>query len=348
MFVLYRQTYKWLTALLLATLFFTLLILQGCTEPKVKLLTHSGMTMGTSFTVKWFGDLTQTDSIKKDMTASLVAINQSMSTYIKDSELSLINQLPANSSVSLSPELAEVLELALDISEKSAGAFDITVGPLVNLWGFGPDGRILHAPAEEAIEQIRKRVGFSYLALDKSARTLRKSRESYIDLSAIAKGYAVDQLARLLESYGVSSYLVEIGGELRAKGVKPDGNPWRIAVESPVNAASRSVQTVINVKDVGIATSGDYRNYFEENGQRFSHTIDPITGKPIHHRLASVTVLAPTCAEADALATTLMVMGPDNGYEFAVDQKIDALFIVKTDQGFVEKETSGFKRYKVQ
>ena len=348
MFVQYRQTYKWLTALLLATLFFTLLVLQGCTEPKAKLLSHTGMTMGTTFTVKWFGKTEQLDGIKKDITAGLVAINQSMSTYIKDSELSLINQLPADSSVSLSAELTEVLGLALDISEKSAGAFDVTVGPLVNLWGFGPDGRILQVPSDESIEQIRNRVGFSLIELDKNALTLRKSSESYIDLSAIAKGYAVDQLAILLEGYGIHSYLVEIGGELRAKGVKPDGNHWRIAVESPVNAASRSVQTILNVKDVGIATSGDYRNYFEENGQRFSHTIDPITGKPIEHRLASVTVLTPTCAEADALATTLMVMGPEVGYEFATAQNIDALFIVKTDQGFMEKETPGFKRYKVQ
>lgn len=348
MFVFYRRQSKWPVALLLAILFLFVALIQGCGEKKPQLHTHMGMTMGTSFTVKWFSADSDNGALKARINSLLAGVNQSMSTYIQDSELSLINQQPAGYQTVLSKELAAVLAQALQISSVSDGAFDVTVGPLVNLWGFGPDGRIVKAPTDQEIAALRGRVGYGYLNFNPATLALEKTANAYIDLSAIAKGYAVDQIAELLSAAGINSYLVEIGGELRANGVKPDGKHWRIAVEKPDSATARTVQAVINVKDVAIATSGDYRNYFEENGQRFSHTIDPLTGKPITHRLASVTVLMPTCAEADALATTLMVMGPERGYEFAVAQGIHALFIVKTDQGFVERQTPGFDQYIVQ
>ncbi|MGB0203931.1 MAG: FAD:protein FMN transferase [Neptuniibacter sp.] len=303
--------------------------------------------MGTTFTVKWVSDqASQNGSLNSEINQILKRVNQSMSTYISDSELSLFNQLPANQSADISSELAYVIRLGMNISEASSGAFDITVGPLVNLWGFGPDGRVVKVPTEQEVESTRQRVGYRFIQLD--GNKLSKKKNSYVDLSAIAKGYGVDAIAELLEKKGINSYLVEIGGELRAKGFKPNGQNWRIAIESPVASIDRTIHRVIEVKDVGIATSGDYRNYFEENGVRFSHTIDPNTAKPITHKLASVTVLAKTCAEADGLATAMMVMGPDKAKAFAEREAVEALFIVKSVNGFEEFMTSGFSDYLVQ
>jgi len=340
-----RQAKKWPAAQLLAILFFVALV-SGCGDQSLEVKSHQGLTMGTTYTVKWVA-ASDSDLVEpKAISQVLLDINQAMSTYIDDSELSLINQLPVGSSVDLSPELLFILNKSQQISMRSSGAFDITVGPLVNLWGFGPDGRIIKAPDNEEITAVKDRVGYNYLELN--GKSLTKNRDSYIDLSAIAKGHGVDALANLLESVGIESYLVEIGGELRAKGLKPDGSQWKIAIESPAAGFERSVQKIIAVKNVGIATSGDYRNYFEEDGVRFSHTIDPATGKPITHKLASVTVLMPTCAEADAYATALLVMGEEKAYDFAIEHGIEAFMIIKTAEGFAEQMTPGFKQYLVQ
>ncbi|WP_255855834.1 FAD:protein FMN transferase [Marinobacterium rhizophilum] len=309
------------------------------------MLSVSGATMGTTYTVKWVSS--EPDSVAHigpRLEQSLLAVNQAMSTYIEDSELSRFNQAGAGFGTEVSAGLFEVLQLAQSISESTQGAFDVTVGPLVNLWGFGPDGRVTHAPEQAQIDAARQRVGYQRLQLE--AQTLRVTKEVdlYVDLSAIAKGYGVDELARVMEHEGIESYLVEIGGELRARGLKPDGNGWRIAIESPVDTG-REVQRVITLHETGVATSGDYRNYFQEGGVRFSHTLDPLTGRPIRHQLASVTVLSPTCAEADGLATALTVMGDERGYQYAVDNQIAAFFIIKSEAGFVERMTPQFEQY---
>ncbi len=333
--------------MLLATLLFALL-LSGCFAPQERIEQHSGLTMGTSFTVKWVtADTSQSAAIRKQINDALINVNQSMSTYIQDSELSRLNRLPVGSTVTLSEDLNSVLSQALEISQQSDGAFDVTVGPLVNLWGFGPDGRVVKAPSDSEIEKLKQRVGYQYAELNAERRELTRQRDIYIDLSAIAKGFGVDRLADILEQSGITSYLVEIGGELRARGQKPDGQSWKIAIEAP-KAGTREAQRIIAVRNFGIASSGDYRNYFEEDGVRFSHTIDPATGKPIRHRLASVTVLAEDCATADALATTMMVMGTERAMAFAVEQQVEAFLITKTDNGFSEQMTPGFKQYLVE
>ncbi|WP_432473284.1 FAD:protein FMN transferase [Amphritea sp. HPY] len=348
MSVSFRQGIRWPAALLLAALFLPVFFLTGCSKPVANVVSHSGMTMGTSFTVKWVSSDSSIDAeLPSLINQVLVDVNNSMSTYQANSELTRINQLPAGSSVTVSAGLAEVLQRALEISQKSDGAFDVTVGPLVNLWGFGPDGRIIKAPADDEISTLMARVGYQYLDFDVQQATLLKQRDIYIDLSAIAKGYGVDRVARQLESKGITSYLVEVGGELRAKGLKPDGVSWKVAIEAPV-IGDRQIQRIVAVNNVGIATSGDYRNYFEENGVRFSHTINPADGKPIRHRLASVTVLADDCASADALATAMMVMGPERAEAFASQQGVEALLIVKTDTGFTEIMTPGFSKFLVQ
>ncbi|MGB2131517.1 MAG: FAD:protein FMN transferase [Marinobacterium sp.] len=334
---------KWLAASLLAVFVFGIL---GCNQtPKEQVVGFDGLTMGTSFSMKWVAESdVDVDQVKTEVGALLSRINQQMSTYIDDSELSVLNKTEPGREMVVSPELMQVLQEAQRISNLTGGAFDVTVGPLVNLWGFGPDGRITHAPEDEQIQSLQARIGYRFVYLEPETLQLTKAGQQYIDLSAIAKGYGVDELARVLEVRGVEHYLVEIGGELRAKGGKPGGEPWRLAIETP-SAGERSVQDVISVTAGAVATSGDYRNYFEEDGVRFSHTIDPRTARPITHRLASVTVIRPTCAEADALATALMVMGEEEGYNFALEQGIDAFFISKADQGFQTRHTPGFAQY---
>lgn len=331
---------RWPAALLLAVLF-----LAGCQRaPKQEVVGFNGLTMGTTYSVRWVdsGDR-QVEPLRSKVDALLKDVNRHMSTYIQDSELSLFNKAPAGSRVEISEGLADVVGSALKLSEETGGAYDVTVGPLVNLWGFGPDGRVVKAPSAEQLEALRSRVGYHALTLSADGY-LTKAGDQYVDLSSIAKGYGVDKVAELLEKEGIVNYLVEIGGELRAGGVKPGGVDWRVAIESPLSGA-REVERVIAVKDVGIATSGDYRNYFEQDGMRFSHTIDPRTGYPIRHRLASVTVLQPRCKDADALATALLVLGEEEGVRFAREREIPAFFIVKNDDGFREISTPEFEAF---
>jgi len=338
-----KRLVKWPVAMLLAVF-----VLVGCDLfYQESVVGFEGQTMGTSYSVKWVDkNAARVQALQHRADLALVELNQQMSTYIPDSEISRFNALPGASELEVSDALAFVVAESLRISQDSGGAFDPTVGPLVNLWGFGPDGRIETAPTDAEIEAVRSRVGYANISLLENPTRLKKAGDQYLDLSAIAKGYGVDMLAELLEAQGIKNYLVEIGGELRAKGVKPEGEHWRIAIESPLTS-ERSIGRIINVKDIGIATSGDYRNYFEEKGVRFSHTIDPATARPISHRLASVTVLSETCAEADALATTLMVMGDVAGFQFAKEKGIAAYFLVKdaNSDGFIEMATDPFEQY---
>ncbi len=331
---------KWPAAMLLA-----IFLLVGCQKSIDEVRTVQGLTMGTSYSVKWVSKDDETQAIQRGVQKVLADINSSMSTYIDSSELSRLNQSESLDWEPVSSSLFDVLRLSTHLSEKTEGAFDVTVGPLVNLWGFGPEGRVINAPDQSRIAAEKQRIGYTHISLNPIQQQVRKAiPDLYIDLSAVAKGYAVDMVASHLESKGIHRYLVEIGGELRAKGLKPAGKHWRIAIESP-QSDTRAVQRIINVKDISIATSGDYRNYFEEEGVRFSHTIDPLTGKPITHKLASVTVLASTCAEADALATAFMVMGVDRAHQYALQNGINAFFIRKTDTGFEEVYTPGFRKY---
>ena len=306
-------------------------------------LRFSGFTMGTTYSVQ-LAHLPQgllLADVQAEVERVLVEVNQQMSTYVADSELSLLNQAATETSLPLSASLFKVLSAAQQLSQLSDGAFDMTVGPLVNLWGFGPDGERT-PPSAEAIAQAREGVGSQWVVLDQQAQTLRKQRPSIsIDLSAIAKGYGVDAVADYLLSIGIAQALVDIGGELKALGLKSSGVPWRVAIEQPT-PGRREVQTTIALTDMGIATSGDYRNYYEVDGIRYSHTIDPRTAQPISHSLASVSVLHPSVMWADGWATTLMVLGYEAGLALAEANALAVLFIVKTEQGFELKMSSAF------
>lgn len=309
-----------------------------------ELVSFSGPTMGTTYTVKFYTneDMDSAWQYKDDVDAVLVRINELMSTYDPESELSRFNKSAINTDMQVSSDLAYVIDQAIMISKMSNGEYDVTVGPLVNLWGFGPSKKTDTLPSNEEIANAKQNIGFA--AIDLKGQTLAKTKDIYIDLSSIAKGYGVDKVAKKLEQLGIESYLVEVGGEILSKGLKPDGDSWRVAIESP-NGGHSVVQKVVDLTDVAIATSGDYRNYFERNGVRYSHTINPKTGKPITHRLVSVTVIEKNTTIADGFATAITVLGPEKGLKFAQDNGLAVYMLVKEDLGFVEFYSKAFEPY---
>ena len=295
-----------------------------------------GATMGTTYTVRVVSaddrEHAWRQRIGERIQAALDAVESAMSTYEPVSELSRFNDARTTEPFQVSPATFEVVRQAQAISELTGGALDVTIGPLVDAWGFGPDEPAAFPPDDDLISRIRDRIGFSKLVLDAGASTLRKTDpELECDLSAVAKGYAVDQVARTLAELGVTRYMVEVGGEIVAAGLNPQGRPWRIGIERP--SEEGGVERVVPLTGKAMATSGDYHNVREANGRLFSHTIDPRTGQPVEHRLASVTVIADECVVADGLATALMVLGPEQGYALAVEQGWAALFLSRDDVG---------------
>ena len=310
-----------------------------------ELLTLAGATMGTTWTVKLpAAGAPDTTLLRGAVEAVLEDVNAAMSGYREDSELSRFNRHAGDDWFPVSPATARVLAEAERVSRLSDGAFDVTVWPLVQLWGFGAAGRRGEAPPAAELAAARERVSWRQLAVREDPPALRKARpDVQIDLGAIAKGFGVDAVADTLAALGLEACLVEIGGELRAAGVKAPGQPWQVGVERPQDVG-RGVQRVLDLGGMALATSGDYRNYFEEGGRRYSHTIDPRRGEPIAHRLASVTVADPSCMRADALATALNVLGPERGWELALHEELAAYFIVRGDAGFEERATPAFEK----
>ncbi|KGQ70434.1 thiamine biosynthesis protein ApbE [Chelonobacter oris] len=323
----------------------------GCGDRTAE-VAFSGKTMGTSYSVKYLTDSRQNlpdqQQVQQAIDRTLQEVNRQMSTYQKASEISQFNQMQTvQSAVSVSAEFGKVVEEAIRLNRLTEGALDITVGPLVNLWGFGPENRPEKVPSDQEIEARRASVGLDKLSLTKQGGQYQLAKavpNLYIDLSAIAKGFGVDQLAEYLDSLAIDNYMVEIGGEIRAKGVNHSQKPWQIAIEKPEFDGSRAVQLVIGLKDMAMATSGDYRNYFEQDGVRFSHEIDPHSGKPIQHNLVSVTVLDPSTMTADGLATGLFVLGAEGALDIAEKNNLAVYLIIKTNHGFETKMSSAFKQ----
>jgi thiamine biosynthesis lipoprotein len=308
-----------------------------------------GRTMGTFFTIKYIPkNKTQQSTeakqkIEEGINDVLKEVNRQMSTYIPNSEISRFNRYTQTDWFAVSPDLAKVVDQALQVSRISGGAFDITVGPMVNLWGFGPEQMPEKIPPDEKVKEAMGFTGYRKLAVRLSPPAIKKMQaEMFCDLAGIAKGYGVDKAAEYLESQGILNYLVEIGGEVKAKGKKEGDRWWRLGVATPDGGAG--VQRAFPLKNSAMATSGDYHNYFEEDGVRYSHTIDPATGKPITHKLVSVTVVHRHCMTADALATAIDVLGPEKGYELAIREKLAAFFVIKGDHRFIEKITPQFEK----
>jgi thiamine biosynthesis lipoprotein len=297
--------------------------------------------MGTTFTVKVVaqdGDDTLKERLAQILRDVLEGVDGAMSTYRTDSEIAAFNR-HGTEDFDASPELMEVMKEAQRVARLSSGAFDITVGPLVDAWGFGPVGAA-DPPGEEALNRLLAVTGFEQIDVDSDLGVLRKARaDCRVDLSAIAKGFAVDRVAAAFDEEGFQDYMVEIGGEVRTRGRNGAGKPWRIGIERP-DFDTRAVYVTIPLSDLALATSGDYRNYVERNGVRISHTIDPRTGRPIAHGLASVSVIHSSCMTADALATALEVLGPVDGLAMAEQYDIPAFFLVRLDDNrFKEMHT---------
>ncbi len=306
----------------------------------------SGATMGTQYHIsalppKGF----DREQGAKGVDALLAAFSQITSTYIPDSDVNRLSAFPLDESVDISQVLSDILLISMEVSWITGGAFDVTVSPLVELWGFGVEKREQTIPAASAIEAALEEVGFQHLELDFTEPKVKLRKPLRIDLSSVAKGYGVDMLAQWLERQGITDYLVEIGGEIRAAGKSPRGDAWRVGIEKPAGLLSAGVAEAIRVSGVGLATSGDYRNYFEKDGKRYSHTINPKTGYPITHTTASATVVAETAAYADALATGLLVLGAEKALPLAETHGIAVYLIEKTDAGFKSSYSSSFAPY---
>jgi thiamine biosynthesis lipoprotein len=309
--------------------------------------------MGTSYHITLVNNERKTllsanrAALQQKIDDKLIYINQLMSTYIADSEISRFNLSPHNTWFPLSPEMVSVIDYSLYLSKVSEGKFDITVSPLIELWGFGTAGE-MEFPSDDAIVSAKQRIGWESLILDKDNLRIKKTKPLSIDLSSIAKGYGVDVMAQLIEENGVHNYLVEIGGEIRVKGNNPDNNHWRVGVETP-SFFQTSATKVIQLSDESIATSGDYRNFFEKDGVRYSHTIDPITGKPVIHNIASLTVVDSSTEnssmKSDGLATAFMALGEERALKLAGKLGIAIYILSYDDDVFSESFSSAFSPY---
>lgn len=340
---------KMMTMKKLVTFALFSLALTAC-EKAPEQIAFEGKTMGTTYHVKYLDNgkvqnLPQAAEVQAKLDSLLKGVNDEMSTYQKDSQISQFNQMKeADKAVTIGADFAKVVAEAIRLNGVTEQALDVTVGPLVNLWGFGPDKRLNKVPTAEQIAEKAQAVGIDKLVLE-GTQLSKKSPDLYLDLSAIAKGFGVDKLAEYLEALGIENYLVEIGGEIRGKGNNLQGKPWQIAIEKPEFEQGKSSQIVVPLHNLGMATSGNYRNYFEdEQGNRFSHIIDPKQLRPISHNLASITVFAPTTMTADGLSTGLFVLGPEKALEIAEKENLAIFMIIKNGQNFETKSSKAFEQ----
>ena len=337
---------EWLFFIRLPLLLAILTLLAGCAQRDSQ-LKLSGQTMGTTWHITMMmpaGSGLQQQTLQAGVESSLEAVNASMSTYREDSEISRFNASPVGEWFEISSDFYQVLSAAMAVGWQSGGAYDVTVGPLVNLWGFGPPGQVPEPPSTEAIAAAMAKVGQDHLRVDGEAYRLYKDADVYLDFSSIAKGYAVDEIARWLSAQGIEHYLVEVGGEMRLSGLSPRGDSWRIAIEQP-QAATFDIARAIQLQNVGVATSGDYRNYFEVDGVRYSHSIDPRNGRPVAHELVSVTVVHPSTMMADAWATALTVLGAEEAWSVAQSRGLAVYLIQRDGEGFASRYTEAFAPY---
>jgi len=304
-------------------------LLVACTDSEPVRLT--GGTMGTTWSIS-IADSGDRDleALHLEVMQSLAGLNAAMSTWDSDSEISQFNQMPAGC-MSISPAFAGVVAASLDISQATDGAYDISLSPLIDLWGFGAEGEVV-APTEKQVAELLAQTG--YQNLDVEERNLCKRFDDIqINLSSIAKGYGVDVVADLLKEQGIENFLVEIGGELFASGSK-NGEPWRVGVENPASQGGQSAILALPLENQAVATSGDYRNFFVLDGKRYSHILDARRGRPIHNQIASATVIADSVMLADGWATALMTVGSERAVEIADEQGLAILLILHEEDGF--------------
>jgi len=302
--------------------------------------------MGTTYLVQVSDPLSESDRIgfSRAIQNTLDSVNRAMSTYLPDSEVSRFNRAAVGVSVPLSEHTFRVVNAAVRATELTRGAFDATVAPLVRLWGFGAGAATPHVPSDEAVAASRALIGWDHIRIGDDPPSLTKLVEGVeLDLSGIAKGYAVDLVAEALGRRGADNFMVEVGGEVRTSGKNASGEAWRIGIEKPL-AGVRELQRTLPLSGLSLATSGDYRNFYEEDGRVYSHLIDPRQGRPVSHTLASVSVVDLTCMRADALASGLLVLGAEEGFELAVREDLAVLFLIRTEDGTIqERPTPSFE-----
>jgi len=309
------------------------LALAGCaTRPPMPETLLSGQTMGSAWTVKIAGPLpASAEALRASVQARFDAVNLALSTYRADSALSRFNAVDSGEWVDIDAELGEVMSYALSLAEESGGAYDVTVAPLVDLWGFGPDPAMRRVPDTALIEAARARVGWRKVEVDANRRRARKAPGVRVDLSSLGKGRGVDRVADYLDAQGMTNYLVDLSGKLRARGVNARARAWSVAVEAPeadaTSASTAFKPEVVVLLDQSVATAGDYRRFFEIDGKHYSHIIDPRTGWPVTHATVSASAVASSCMQADALATVLMAMAPDDAIGLANRLRLAALLI---------------------
>ena len=339
-----------------SALFSVCVLLSGCdsattpTAPKSAATVLDGKTMGTFWRVSVIGvDEAKAEALRQKVQAQLDADDRLLSTWKNDSALMRFNHAATTEPWPVSEAMADIVTLSLRIGAKTAGAMDITVGPLVNLWGFGPDKQPVKTPDPQQIAAAKARTGLQHLTVINHAdrQYLQKDiPDLFVDLSTVGEGYAADHLARLMEQEGISRYLDSVGGALVSRGMNGDGQPWRVAIQKPTDREN-AVQAIVDINGHGISTSGSYRNYYELDGKRISHVIDPQTGRPIDHKLVSVTVIAPTALEADGWDTGLMVLGPERAQEVVRQQGLAVYMIVKEGDGFTTWMSPQFRTFLV-
>ncbi|MDI3203531.1 FAD:protein FMN transferase [Pseudomonas shahriarae] len=319
-----------------------LAILTGCggDEP---LEAFGGPTMGSTYSIKYVRTpgTPAANEVQPQVERILAEVDRQLSTYRSDSDIERFNDLPANRCQPMPESILQLVRTGEQLSQASGGAFDLTVEPLLNLWGFGPQARQVKVPDPMTLALARQRVGHQHLRID--GHQLCKDAAVQVDFNSIAAGYTVDRIAERLGQLGIQRYLVEVTGELKAAGRKPDGTPWRVALEEPRDD-QQVAERVIVVDGFGVSTSGDYRNYFQQDGRRYSHTLDARSGAPITHHLASVTVLEPSALMADGLSTLLLVLGPDEGWDYAEKQRIAAFFVMREGDAFVTRSNKAFEQ----
>lgn len=306
----------------------------------------SGESMGSSWSLRYVGADASIENVRSVVQARLDLVDRQMSTWKADSDLSRFNIAAAGTWIDWPPELFKVVEASLKLASDTNGAYDPTVGPLVDLWGFGPAGSRREPPDAASIDAMRERIGWNRVTLDASRQRALQAGDVHLDLSSIAPGFALDLIGEYLESQGITNYLIEVGGELRGRGRRPDARDWQVAIQRPLDNdsidGSVTPEQVIGLHDASLGSSGDYRHFFEDGGRRYAHRIDPRTGYPLENDVASVTVMAKLGIDADPLATALSVLGVDEGLAYANRQGIAALFIVRKGAEFEERMTPSF------
>ena len=312
----------------------------GLRAEDLPLVAWQGRTMGSDYVVKIVGEkLTeaQVNLLKAEIEKTLEEVNRQMSNYVPESELSRFNRAPANAPFRISPDFAGVVRFGLSLSEASDGAFDPTLGPLINLWGFGEKTKEHTVPADEVLRATKAKTGWHHLTLTAAGELVKDSPDIAVDLGGIGKGYGVDQMIRALQAHGYKNLYASIAGEVRVTGHNPKGTKWNLGISVPADhwREDQPMAAMVSISNQALSTSGDYQKFFvDKNGRRFSHIIDGKSGRPVQHNLAAVTIVAPDSMTADGYSTTSFVLGPEAGMKF-IESRPDAaaLFIVREKDG---------------